>query len=185
MRHNEAVLDEIENGSHNSDAVDVLMLPPPSPFDAALQPPFVPSTPGTSSATSKRKAEGDDSMRTLVRPSSSSKSKGAESATGRSVKSARSNLPQAFQQIGSDIRELSTSFDRASDVIQERASHTVDPIPLRKKEAIIRLQKEEGLEDHQVVAVIKHFQSDVAIADSYLAIEKDSIRRLFLENYFT
>jgi hypothetical protein len=84
-----------------------------------------------------------------------------------------------------DIQELSTSFDHVSDVIQEHASHTVDPIPLHRKEAIIQLQKEEGLEDHQVVAVIKHFQSDVAITDSYLAIEKDSIHRIFLADYFT
>jgi hypothetical protein len=76
-----------------------------------------------------------------------------------------------------DIQELSTSFDCAS--------HTVDPILLCKKEAIIQLQKEEGLEDHQVVAVIKHFQSDIAITDSYFAIEKDNIHRLFLANYFT
>lgn len=78
------------------------------------------------------------------------------------------------------------SFDRVTSAFQEhtmhRITHFVDPIPLRKQKAIRQVQ-EEGLEDHEVVAIIMHFQSDVAIADSYLAIKKDSIRKLFLSNY--
>ncbi|KAG0707277.1 hypothetical protein DFH29DRAFT_871630 [Suillus ampliporus] len=183
IREKVAVLDEIENGSNNLGAEDVLMPPPPSPFDTALQPPFAPSTPGTSSAAGKCKANGDDSMRTLVRPPDSLKSKGAGSVLGKLIKSACANMPQAFQQMGSDIRDLSTSFDHAAVVLQECASHTVDPIPLHKQKVIIQLQKEEGLEDHEVVAVIKHFQNDIVITDSYLAIEKDSIHRLFLSDY--
>jgi len=57
-------------------------------------------------------------------------------------------------------------------------SHSMDPIPLRKQKAILQVQ-EEGLEDHEVVAIIEHFQSDVTIADSYLTIKKDSICKLF------
>ncbi|KAG2128015.1 hypothetical protein DEU56DRAFT_915619 [Suillus clintonianus] len=116
MHDNEVALDELENTSNDETVIDVLMPPPPSLFDTALQSPFAPST--------------------------------------------------------------------LAIVFQERTPHAINPIPLRRQKAIIQLEKEEGLEDHQVVAVIKHFQKDVAIIDSYLAIEKDSICRLFLSDYF-
>lgn len=97
-----------------------------------------------------------------------------------------SRFVEAIQQMCSEIQSLNISFDRAASALQERTTHSiahfVDPIPLRKQKAIRQVQ-EEGLEDHEVVAIIKHFQSDVATADSYLAIKKDSIRKLFLSNY--
>jgi hypothetical protein len=43
--------------------------------------------------------------------------------------------------------------------------------------------QEEDLEDHEMVAVIEHFQNDVSITDSYLEIKKDSVHRLFLMKY--
>ncbi|KAG2354506.1 hypothetical protein BDR07DRAFT_1305939 [Suillus spraguei] len=76
IQHSEAVLDEMESGFNNLDVVDVLMPPPLPPFNAALQLPFTPSMPGTSSAAGKQKANGDDSMRTLVCPPTSTKGKG-------------------------------------------------------------------------------------------------------------
>jgi hypothetical protein len=99
-------------------------------------------------------------------------------------------MPEAVQQMGTDIQEftkgLTTSFDCATNVLEARTTHnithSVDPIPLHKQKAILQVQ-EEGLEDHEVVAIIEHFQSDVTIADSYLAIKKDSIRKLFLMKY--
>jgi hypothetical protein len=93
---------------------------------------------------------------------------------------------EAIQQMSSAIQSLSMTFGRVASVLQEHTTHiithSVDPIPLRRQKAIRQLL-EEGLEDHEVVAIIKHFQSDIAIADSYLAITKDSIRKLFLANY--
>jgi hypothetical protein len=196
------ILDAIEYNTPNpvpginwQGGTDVSMYEPPlAPFDAAMQPPFefnpppsTSSTPTSSTAAGKRKADGGDSARTLARPPNSTKSMGSSSTSGRSVKSQRVTLPEAFQQMSTEIHGLGSSFDRAASALQERNSHvvthSVDPIPLRKQKAIIQLQREEGLEDHEVVAAIKHFQNDVAVADSYLAIEKDSIRRLFLSAY--
>jgi hypothetical protein len=186
----EKALDNIEYGADNPPDVDITMLPPstiPQAVDAAQRPTFTPSTPGTSTiASGKRKAGGgpDDSMRTLARPPGSTKS---ATESGKSVKSQHVAIPQAFQDMGKEIHNLSNSFDRATDVMQEHATQVasrpmVDPIPVRKHKAISQLQK-EGLEDREVVEVIKHFQADVAIADSYLAIEKESIRKLFLSTY--
>ncbi|KAG0708376.1 hypothetical protein DFH29DRAFT_994216 [Suillus ampliporus] len=182
----EKALDDIEYSAGNPPDVDMTM-PPPLPFDAAHRPTFTPSTPGTSTvASGKRKASGDsgDNMRTVARPPGSTKS---ASESGKSVKSQRVAIPQAFQDMSKEIHYLTSSFDRATDVMQERATQVasrpvVDPIPVCKQKAIIQLQK-EGLEDHEIVEVIKHFQADVAIADSYLVIEKESTRKLFLSTY--
>jgi hypothetical protein len=59
---------------------------------------------------------------------------------------------------------------------------SMDPVPLHKQKAILQVQ-EEGLEDHEVVAIIEHFQSDISIADLYLSIKKDSICKRFLIKY--
>jgi hypothetical protein len=201
----EMVLDNIESGANNPDTIGT-MLPPsitePLPrFDPLQRPNFTPSTPGTSTiASGKRKASGDsgDNMRGLARPPHSTKS---ASESGKSIKSQRVAVPEAFQDMSKEIHYLSSSFDRATDVMHERttqvvslmherAAHVascpivavVDPIPVRKQKAIIQLQK-EGLADHETVEIIKHFQADVSIADSYLVIEKESIRKLFLSTY--
>jgi len=187
--HEEALVN-IECSANNPPDVDITMLPPSATgFDPMQRPTFTPSTPGTSTiASGKRKAGGGsdsgDNTRTLARPPTSTKS---ASESGKSVKSPRVAIPQAFQDMSKEIHNLTNSFDRATDVMQERATQialrpVVDPIPVHKQRAIIQLQK-EGLEDHEVVEVIKHFQADVTIADSYLVIEKESTRKLFLSTY--
>ncbi|KAG1889688.1 uncharacterized protein F5891DRAFT_987277 [Suillus fuscotomentosus] len=197
MSYDEAnILDQEEalNDIESQD-VDIAMMPPPStimteppsPFNPMQRPTFTPSTPGTSTiASGKQKAAGEsgDNMRSLARPPGSTKS---ASESGKSVKSPRVAVPEAFQSMSKEIHNLSTSFDRATDVMHERATQvasrpTVDPIPVRKQKAIIQLQK-EGLEDHEIIEIIKHFQADVSIADSYLVIEKESVRKLFLSTY--
>ncbi|KAG1801830.1 hypothetical protein EV424DRAFT_1585945 [Suillus variegatus] len=194
MPADNAALEEALNDIESQD-VDIAMMPPPSTimteppslFDPMQRPTFTPSTPGTSTiASGKRKAAGEsgDNMRSLARPPGSMKS---ASESGKSIKSPRVAVPEAFQSMSKEIRGLSTSFDRATDVMHEHATQvasrpTVDPIPVRKQKAIIQLQK-EGLEDHEIVEIIKHFQADVAIADSYLVIEKESVRKLFLSTY--
>ncbi|KAG1849105.1 hypothetical protein C8R48DRAFT_778690 [Suillus tomentosus] len=123
-------------------------------------------------------------MRSLARPPGSTRS---ASESGKSIKSPHVAVPEAFQSMSKEIHNLSNSFNRATDVMHERAtqvaSHpTVDPIPVCKQKAIIQLQK-DSLEDHEIVKIIKHFQADVSIADLYLVIEKESIRKLFLSTY--
>ena len=199
----EILLENIESGANTTGT----MLPPPTPqrlplFDPLQRPNFTPSTPGTSStiASGKRKAGGDsdDTMRSLARPPHSTKS---ASESGKSIKSQRVAIPEAFQDMSKEIHNLTNSFDRATDVMDERTTQVVslmhkhvaqvdsrptaavvDPIPVRKQKAIIQLQK-EGLADHETVEIIKHFQADVSIADSYLVIEKESTRKLFLSTY--
>jgi hypothetical protein len=194
-REQEKGLEDFKNGTGKG--LDTLMPPPPPPpppFNGSQQPPFTPSTPGmsmgitqskpVSKAVGKRKAEGDDNARNLARPSGSTKE--AASVSGKSGKSSRVTVPEAFQQMGTEIRGLNATFGIAANALQEHTTHTithsVDPIPLRRWKAITQLQQ-EGLEDKDVVAIIKHFTRDISIADSYLAINKDSIRRLFLQDY--
>jgi hypothetical protein len=78
------------------------------------------------------------------------------------------------------------TFGIAANALKEHTMHTitysVDPIPLHRWRAITQLQQ-EGLEDKDVVVIIKHFTHDISITDSYLAINKDSIHRLFLQDY--
>jgi hypothetical protein len=201
----EIVLDNIKSGTDNPNTIGTM--PPPSIteplllFDPLQRPNFTPSTPGTSTiASSKWKASGDsgDNMRSLARPLHSTKS---ASESGKSIKSQHVAVPEAFQDMSKEIHNLTNSFDHATDVMHERTTQVVslmhkraaqaasrpiaavvDPIPVRKQKAIIQLQK-EGLEDHETVEIIKHFQADVSIADLYLVIEKESTRKLFLSTY--
>ncbi|KAG2071037.1 hypothetical protein BDR04DRAFT_1154844 [Suillus decipiens] len=147
-----------------------------------------------SSATSKHTGKckvldvnGDDSMQTLVCPPSSTKLKAAASAVGQSVKSLCTAVPQVVEQMGTELWEFNTSFNHTTNVLEECTSHTiahlVDPIPLCKKKAIIQVQH-EGLGVHEVVVVIRNFQNDVAIADTYLVIETDNIWKAYWEPYF-
>jgi hypothetical protein len=210
MQEQFQALENLENVTSGDQESDIAMMPPPSFFDSTSQPPFVPSTPGVSSiwtsavgtsAISKGKhkdtGDHDNSARTLVHPPGSSKSLsqspsalGQLPSGGRSVKSAHVSMPEAVQQMGTDIQELTkgltTSFDCATNVLEacttHNITHSMDPIPLCKQKAILQVQ-EEGLEDHEVVAIIEHFQSDVTIADPYLMIKKDSIHKLFLMKY--
>jgi hypothetical protein len=100
-------------------------------------------------------------------------------------------MPEAVQNVGSEIQVLSKgltmSFDHATTTMEERTAHTIlhsiNPIPLCKQKAIKRVQEEEFLEDHEVVAIIEHIHSDVSIADSYLTVRRENLRKLFLMKY--
>lgn len=145
------------------------------PLDASI----FPSAP-SSTASGKRKAiDDDDSTLAVVRPAYSTKS-------GDSGKSARLSMPLALQQMGSDIRGLNSTFERATHAFEANASNAsarcVDPIPLRRQKAVAQLQTED-LEDYQLLNVLNKFQSDIAIIDIYLAIEKPSLRKLFLDQH--
>ena len=154
-----------------------------APFDAAHQPPLDPSifsSAPSSTVSGKRKAiEDDDNTLAPVRPPYSTKS-------GDSGKSPRLSMPLAIQQMGSNLSDLNSTFDRATNVFQANTSNTlarsVDPVPLRRQKAVLQLQN-EGLEDHQLLNILDKFQNDIAIVDVYLAIEKASLRKLFLERH--
>ncbi|OJA13137.1 hypothetical protein AZE42_03644 [Rhizopogon vesiculosus] len=163
---------------------DVQMGPAPNtnaPFNAAQQPPLDPSiftSAPSSTASGKRKAiEDDDSTLTLVRPSHSTKS-------GDSEKSSHLSMLLAIQQMGSNLRDLNSTFERVTNAFEVNTSNTIarSVDPLRRQKAVLQLQN-EGLEDHQILNVLNKFQSDIAIVDIYLAIEKDSLRKLFLDQH--
>lgn len=167
---------------------DVQMGPAPkanapfTPFDAANQPPLDPSvfmTPPSSAVSGKRKAiEDDDSTFSTGRPPHSTKS-------GDSGKSPRLSMPQALQQMGSNLLNLNSTFERAATALEVTSSNTIarsaDPISLRRQKAVQQVQAEPDLGDHQVLNILSKFQSDIAIVDIYLAIEKPTLRKLFLE----
>ncbi|KAG2362339.1 hypothetical protein BDR07DRAFT_1376596 [Suillus spraguei] len=128
MQEQEHVLNNLENASGGSN-IAMLPPPPPAPFDAAWQPTFAPSTPGTSTGMfsllkptsmglGKCKAKGDNSARSLTHPSGSTKEPSPE-----------------ILQMGLDIHDLNATFGIAANTLQERTSysntHSVDPIPLR------------------------------------------------------
>ncbi|KAG1886811.1 uncharacterized protein F5891DRAFT_988837 [Suillus fuscotomentosus] len=182
-------------------------------FDPARQPPLfagtnipesptasMSSTPTTSRALGKhRAADGDDSPRIISHPPESMKT----GVSGTSVSSKLMKLqrrsgvsfPEAFDHMSTEIHGLRSAFNSVTSAMQERTSHmqermthviahTVDPIPVRKQRAIMRVQQEEGLTDLEMVAAMTHIQSDVVIADTYLSIQKDELRKLFLSQYF-
>jgi hypothetical protein len=153
------------------------------PFDAAQQPSLesVCVSAPSSTASGKRKLIDDDesTLDIVTRPPHSTKS-------GDSAKSARLMMPVAIQQMGTSIGGLNTTFKRAANALEANTSNTlarsVDPIPLRRQKAVKKLQS-EGLEDVQLLNILNKFQTDIAIIDIYLAIEVDSLRRLFLEQH--
>jgi len=51
----------------------------------------------------------------------------------------------------------------------------------RRTEAILQLQtKEAGMADEDLVEVLEEFETNVAAADTYLAIQRDGLRKLWL-----
>jgi hypothetical protein len=137
MQEQFQTLENLENVTGGDQESDIAMMLPPS-FDPTSQPPFIPLTPGVSSirtsavstsAISKGKhkdtGDHDNSVQMLVCPPGSSKSLGQSPSAlgqlpsgGRSVKSAHVSTPEAVQQMGTDIQELTkgltTSFDHAT-----------------------------------------------------------------------
>lgn len=158
-----------------------------APFDAAHQPPLDPSAftsaPSSTVSSGKRKAIDDSSTVSLVRPPYSTKS-------GDSGKSPRLTMPLAIQEMGSNLLGINSTFERAferaTNALEVNTSNTiarsVDPIPLRRQRAVLQLQNED-LEDSQLLNILNKFQSDIAIVDIYLAIEKPTLRKLFLEQH--
>jgi hypothetical protein len=45
---------------------------------------------------------------------------------------------------------------------------------------MLQVQEEKDLDDYDAVAMIRLFQADVTIADTYNSITRDGIRKIFL-----
>ncbi|KAG1849464.1 hypothetical protein DFJ58DRAFT_729542 [Suillus subalutaceus] len=146
LEQSQALKDLKNSSSGDNNINDILMMPPPSFFDPAKQPPFTPSTPGASSmctsvagtsAVNKGKRKevdnGDDACKHLFAPP----------------------IPPSHKIQGL-TKGLTSFFDRATNILEERTRNTpqfVDLVPLRKQKAILQVQ-DEGLEDHEVVTII-------------------------------
>jgi hypothetical protein len=52
----------------------------------------------------------------------------------------------------------------------------------RRTQALLQLQQEQGMRDDELVEVITEFQDSIAAVDTYLAIQKDALRRMWLTN---
>jgi hypothetical protein len=123
----------------------------------------------------KRKTIDDDTSRQESRPPHSLKS--GKSAEGLSK--SQCTLPNALEELGGQVK---SSIDTATVVLKEAiAGH--EPPPICKQSAIHLVQKEPDLDDHEVLKMIKVFQSDVAVADSYLNTTHIGVCKLFLADY--
>jgi hypothetical protein len=50
----------------------------------------------------------------------------------------------------------------------------------RRTQAILQLQQESEMRDEEMVEVMAEFENNIAAADTYLAIKKDQLRRMYL-----
>jgi len=66
-------------------------------------------------------------MRSLARPPHSTKS---TSESGKSIKSQRVAIPEAFQDMSKEIHNLTNSFDHATDVMDERTTQVAQVVSL-------------------------------------------------------
>ncbi|KAG0708669.1 hypothetical protein DFH29DRAFT_994088 [Suillus ampliporus] len=135
------------------------------------------STPASSTAV-KCKTVDDNSSRQESHPPHSSK---LGKSAGGSSKSQCITMPLALEEFGGKV---TSSINTATTVLQEAITgHFVEPVPMCKQRAIHQVQEEHDLDDHEVLKMIKVFQSDVMVADSYLNITRDGVCKLFLADY--
>jgi hypothetical protein len=50
----------------------------------------------------------------------------------------------------------------------------------RRTQALLQLQQESEMRDEDMVEVMAEFENNIAAADTYLAIKKDQLRRMYL-----
>ena len=49
----------------------------------------------------------------------------------------------------------------------------------------MQLQKESELKDEEVMQIMAEFETNIAAMDNYLALNRDSLRRMYLSNLLT
>lgn len=89
--------------------------------------------------------------------------------------------------VGEALNGMGSKLDDFTDMFQETMSGKktgVDSTPSRKTRAMQRVQViETTLSDKCIVALIDLFQNDVTVADAYLAITRDGVRKKWVEAY--
>ncbi|KAG2145911.1 hypothetical protein DEU56DRAFT_753966 [Suillus clintonianus] len=130
------VLESLKSGaSKTSDKdSDTMMILSSSSFDSASQPTFVPSTPGASSTmlisvsgvSPKGKGKGKGKRKDDHNNNNNSQMLIHPKFLQAGIKSARISMPEAVQQVGSEIQGLSKGltmcFDRATTTLEERTA---------------------------------------------------------------
>jgi hypothetical protein len=88
-------------------------------------------------------------------------------------------------RVGHALNGMNDKLDDFTDVFREAMSGKktgVDSTPSRKTRAMQRAQAVEiTLSDKRIVALIDLFQKDVTVADAYLAITRDGVRKKWVE----
>ncbi|CDO75865.1 hypothetical protein BN946_scf184485.g1 [Trametes cinnabarina] len=106
---------------------------------------------------------------------------------GASTKKARvSQGAQALQAVGEKLDDFNTIL-RSLVALESQEPASSGPIPpatpQRKQLAIRRAQHlEDHLDDDRLVALINIFEKDGSSADTYLVLERESLRRAWVEN---
>ncbi|CDO69914.1 hypothetical protein BN946_scf184884.g73 [Trametes cinnabarina] len=130
--------------------------------------------------------EDDDVVILPTTPASSQKRKSAV-PHGASTKKARvSQGAQALQAVGEKLDDFNTIL-RSLVALESQEPASSGPIPpatpQRKQLAIRRAQHlEDHLDDDRLVALINIFEKDGSSADTYLVLERESLRRAWVEN---
>ncbi len=83
------------------------------------------------------------------------------------------------------LGELRDGLERFTDVfaaVGSGRSIGLDATPVRKNKAVQRMEKLEGaLDDGQKLDLMDLFTKDVAMADAYLAIESEGLRKRWID----
>ncbi|CDO68417.1 hypothetical protein BN946_scf184815.g64 [Trametes cinnabarina] len=130
--------------------------------------------------------EDDDVVILPMTPASSQKCKSAV-LHGASTKKARvSQGAQALQAVGEKLDDFNTIL-RSLVALESQEPASLGPIspatPQHKQLAIRRAQHlKDHLDDDHLVALISIFEKDGSSADAYLVLERESLRRAWVEN---
>lgn len=93
---------------------------------------------------------------------------------------------QALQAVGERLDDFNTIMRTlvALESQEPVASASLPPsTPQRKQLAMRRAQKlEDHLDDDRLVSLINIFQKDASAADAYLVLERDGLRRAWVED---
>ncbi|KAG2359068.1 hypothetical protein BDR07DRAFT_1415906 [Suillus spraguei] len=78
---------------------------------------------------------------------------------------------------------LSPTLEELRVQMSKAVQNNFEPALMRQQRAIRQVQEEPDLDVHDIVTMIQAFQSDVRVADIYLHLEEDDLRKLYLARY--
>jgi dihydroorotate dehydrogenase (fumarate) len=106
-----------------------------------------------------------------------------ESRRSEDSESQHPSMQQAIQKMKSAIRDLHSTCERATNaLVANTPNSSRDRISVRRRKAVVQVQ-EEDLDDGQLLNILDKFRSDIKLVDMYLAIQKESVRKAFLDLY--